>query len=302
MRPMCDGCWRAGSRRCRRTHARVLRVVAALPEPTLAAVEAEAAGGLEAALAADVLVREGDRLRFSHPLIAAVVEERTPPADWRALHARLARAAPGQEQRARHLAAAAPGPDEAVAAALEAAAAEAEARAATAAAAELAERAAELTPDTEPDTKLRRLLAAAEAVVVVEDGPRSRRLLEDALARAEPGPARAQVLHKLAWVVADDSAASLSERALEEAGDDDALLADVHLSAALFISMRGEMPRALEHSPGGGQARGGGRRPVHAREGAQRPGVLPALRWRGRPARGADARGRARARRRRAQP
>jgi len=226
----------------------VLRVVAALPEPTLAAVEAEAAGGLEAALAADVLVREGDRLRFSHPLIAAVVEERTPPADWRALHARLARAAPGQEQRARHLAAAAPGPDEAVAAALEAAAAEAEARAATGAAAELAERAAELTPDTEPDTKLRRLLAAAEAVVVVEDGPRSRRLLEDALARAEPGPARAQVLHKLAWVVADDSAASLSERALEEAGDDDALLADVHLSAALFISMRGEMPRALEHS------------------------------------------------------
>ena len=196
----------------------VLRVVAALPDPTLDAVEAEAAGGLEAALAADILVREGNRLRFSHPLIAAVVEDRTPPADWRALHARLARSAPDQEQRARHLAAAAPGPDEDVAAVLEAAAAEAAARAATAAAAELAERAAELTPDTDPDTKLRRLLAAADAVVVVEDGPRSRRLLEDALARTEPGPARAQVLHKLAWVVTDDSAASLSERALEEAG------------------------------------------------------------------------------------
>ena len=56
------------------------------------------------------------------------------------------------------------------------------------------------------------------------------------------------MLHRLAWVVTDDSAARVAESALEEAGDDDALLADVHLSAALFTSMGGEMPRALAHA------------------------------------------------------
>ena len=115
----------------------LLRVVAALPEPTVGAVDGD---GLEA-LAAEVLVRDGDRLRFSHPLIAAVVEERTPPAEWRAIHTRLAESASGEEERARHLAAAAEGPDEAVAAALAAAAERAEARGSTFAAAELAERA-----------------------------------------------------------------------------------------------------------------------------------------------------------------
>jgi hypothetical protein len=82
----------------------LLRVVAALAEPT---VDAGRRSGLEAALAADVLVRDGHRLRFTHPLIAAVVEERTPPSEWRAIHARLAEEARTPEQRARHLAAAA---------------------------------------------------------------------------------------------------------------------------------------------------------------------------------------------------
>ena len=49
----------------------------ATAEPTVGAVQG--AAGLEEALAAELLVRDGERLRFSHPLIAAVVEERTPP-------------------------------------------------------------------------------------------------------------------------------------------------------------------------------------------------------------------------------
>jgi hypothetical protein len=64
----------------------LLRVVAALAEPTVDAVGED---GLEPALAADVLARHGHRLRFTHPLIAAVVEERTPPAEWRANHAHV---------------------------------------------------------------------------------------------------------------------------------------------------------------------------------------------------------------------
>ena len=229
----------------------VLRFVAALAEPTLAAVEAavDAPAGLEEALAADVLVRDGARLRFSHPLIGAVVEERTPPGEWRAIHARLAELADHPEQRARHLAAASDGTDEDVAAALEAAAGEAATRGATMAAAELAQRAAEMTPDA--DRRLRRLIAAADAAMVVGDGQSARGSLDEVVARAEPGPLRAGALHRLAQLVTDDSALRVAESALEEAGDDDALRAEVHLTACTFATMGGEAPRALHHAETG---------------------------------------------------
>ena len=173
----------------------LLRVVAALAEPT---VDRVPAAGLEEALAADVVVRDGERLRFSHPLIAAVVEERTPPAEWRAVHAGLAEQAEDPEQRARHLAAAVEGPDETVAAALADAAARAEARGATTAAAELARAAAELTPPADEPRRLERLLAAADALMTVGDGQRARASLDEVLERAPAGPARADALHKLA--------------------------------------------------------------------------------------------------------
>ena len=197
--------------------------------------------GLEAALVADILVRDGRRLRFSHPLIAAVVEERTPPAEWRAIHARLAETATGREQRARHLAAAADGPDEEVAAALEAAAGEAEARGATIAAAELLERAAELTPAADAERRIDRLLAAATAAMNAIDGQAARRLVDEVLDENPAGRHRAAALYKLANLVTDDSALRLIEMALDEAGDDDALRAEIHSDAYLFQMMRGEI-------------------------------------------------------------
>jgi DNA-binding CsgD family transcriptional regulator len=237
----------------------LLRRVAALAEPTLGAVAP--ADALEEVLAADVVVREGERLRFTHPLIAAVVEERTPPDEWRAIHAALAERADGQEPRARHLAAAAAGPDEAVASALADAAEQAAARGATMAAAELAERAAELTPDADSPRRLERLLAAADAAMGVADGQRARPLLEEVLARAEAGPVRADALHKLAYLVTDHSALALTEAALEEAGDDEDLRADIGLSAALFAVMTGAMPTAQRHAEAvARQAEAAGRR------------------------------------------
>ena len=228
-----------------------LRHVAALAEPTPERVEAAigSTGGLEAALAADVIVRDGARLRFSHPLIGAVVEERTPPGEWRAIHARLAELTDQPEQRARHLAAASDGPDEAVAAALEAAAGGAATRGATMAAAELAERAAGLTPDA--GLRLRRLIAAADAALVVGDGQSARGSLDEVVARAKAGPLRADALRRLAQLVTDDSALSVAESALEEAGDDDALRAEVHLTACRFAIMGGEIPTALHHAEAG---------------------------------------------------
>jgi DNA-binding CsgD family transcriptional regulator len=223
----------------------LLRTVAALAEPTVDAVGED---GLEAALAADVLARDGHRLRFTHPLIAAVVEERTPPAEWRSIHARLAASATSQEQRARHLAAAADGPDEAVAAALEAAAGEAEARGAPIAAAELAERAAELTPPADAPRRIDRLLAAATAAIDAVDGQGARRLLDEVLAENPVGRQRAHALHKLAYLVTDDSAPRLIDLALENAGDDHLLRAEIHSEAYMFHMMGGSIEVALQHA------------------------------------------------------
>ena len=241
-----------------------LRFVAALAEPTLEAVETAigSAGGLEEALAADVIVREGRRLRFGHPLIAAVVQERTPLGEWRAIHARLAELTDGPEQRARHLAAASEGPDEQVAAALEAAAGEAATRGATMAAAELAERAAELTPPGDEALRVQRLLGAAGATMLVGDGPRARGLLGEVLAREATGPRRADALHKLAYLVTDDSALSLAEQASAELEEEDAaLLAEISISASMFAvwvaawRRRWVMPR----TPSGAPSRAGSR-------------------------------------------
>ena len=162
-----------------------LRFAAAMAEPSAERVERatdDAAGaqrGLEAALAAEVLVRDGDRLRFSHPLLAAAIEELTPPREWAAVHRRLATLAMASEERARHLAAGVDTPAEDVAAALERAAADARARGALGAAAELAERAAELTPAGGVTDRARRVLDAADA----HDGLRGR----PARARADGG-------------------------------------------------------------------------------------------------------------------
>ena len=64
----------------------------------------------------------GDRLRFTHPLLASAVYQKTPLARRRQLHARLATIVRDPEERARHLALSVEGPDDAVAGALEEAA------------------------------------------------------------------------------------------------------------------------------------------------------------------------------------
>jgi DNA-binding CsgD family transcriptional regulator len=221
-----------------------LRIVAAMAEPTFSDVDP---AGVDEALAADVLVRDGDRLRFTHPLVAAVVEDLTPPSEWRSIHARLAESATGQEQRARHLAAAADGPDEAVAIALVRAAAEAGARGARIAAAELAERAAALTPAVDAEVRLRRLLDAGELLMSVGLLQRARALLEEVRREADAGPLHAEALYRLAYLVSDDSGPELVEEALGHAGDDDDLLARIHLSASMFASMSGRLGGARIH-------------------------------------------------------
>lgn len=235
----------------------VVQVVAALAAPTSALVEAAAGSraerGLAEALEASVLVLEGERLRFSHPLLGSAASSRSTPSERRSLHARLAELVPGAEERARHLALAAAGPSREAAAALEAAAHAAHVRGAPAAAAELAERAVQLTPGSDAEDRRRRIIFAAERLVAVGDTRRAAVLLEQARDAAPPGPARAAVLVCLALPTKSSKgwqeALALCHAALVEAEGDDALMARVHLSLAEILRFHGqESGHGLKHA------------------------------------------------------
>ncbi|WP_433203956.1 AAA family ATPase [Dactylosporangium sp. CS-047395] len=148
--------------------------VAALPPPARAALLAVAASDsgdlavvLRVATAEDLRPAEEARLvevadgsvRFRHPLVRAAAYHGASLAERVAVHRALAAALDG-DRRAWHLAAAATGPDEDVAAALEATADGARARGGYGAAAAALERAAELSDS--PGAQARRLLLAAE--------------------------------------------------------------------------------------------------------------------------------------------
>ena len=117
-----------------------------------------------AAAAAEQLLNIGSQVRFRHPLVRSAAYAAGSPEDRRAAHLTLAAATDAQadpEHRVWHLAAAATGPDEDVATALEQAAAKIQARAGLAASAAFLQRSVTLT--AEPGRHTERALAAAFA-------------------------------------------------------------------------------------------------------------------------------------------
>ncbi|MGH3101425.1 MAG: hypothetical protein ACRDPU_10580, partial [Thermoleophilia bacterium] len=77
---------------------------------------------LAPAFEGNVIELDGDRIRFSHPLLASGIYAEAGSAERSALHRRLAGLLPDAEECARHLALGADGPDANVAAELERAA------------------------------------------------------------------------------------------------------------------------------------------------------------------------------------
>ena len=110
------------------------------------------------------LLHIGSRVQFRHPLVRSAAYAAGSAEDRSAVHLALAEATDAQndpEHRVWHLAAAATGPDEIVAAELERTAGAAQARAGLGAAAAFLERSFVLT--TEPTRRADRALAAATA-------------------------------------------------------------------------------------------------------------------------------------------
>jgi DNA-binding CsgD family transcriptional regulator len=204
----------------------VRRRLAALPpsvrEAALLAATDEAAAPIinlhdvQAAEDAGLLQLHRGKVVFSHPLYRLAVYQAASAEERRAAHRRIAGALTGEDERdlrAWHLAAAAHGPDEEAAGALEAAADRAEARGGTAARARALERAAELSV-SEAD-RGRRLYAAARAATWAGATGHARGLLERALPEAQDPLIRADLLHALANIV-DGQGAPVPTALLEQ--------------------------------------------------------------------------------------
>jgi DNA-binding CsgD family transcriptional regulator len=226
------------------------QAVAALADPTVSLVESAVGSdaGLAETLAARVVEVDGERLRFTHPLLGSAVAARQTPARRRSLHARLAKIVPTDEERARHLALGTEEPSGEIASILEEAARSAHARGAPATAAELAEQALRLTPPAHVDDVRRRLLSAADLHSRAGDTDRATALLEPALAAAAQGNDRATVLAHLAGIQpGPHDAVVLYREALAEAEGDDALQAVIHLGLAGVMRFTVGIERDMEH-------------------------------------------------------
>jgi DNA-binding CsgD family transcriptional regulator len=237
--------------------AEPLLAAAALSDASLATIEAalsrEVRDDLRPAVDAGVIELDDERVRFTHPLLASTTYASADAGRRRALHGRLAAALSDPEEHSRHLALSLEAPDADAAQAIEQAAETVAARGAPQAAAELCEQALRLTGSGQSEDASRRRVAAGWYHFVAGDATRARELLESAVERAPAGPAHATALLRLAWLSHHQGdrrvAAGLYSAALEEAGDDPRLRAELHqgLAWCLYL-MREDMRSAARHA------------------------------------------------------
>jgi DNA-binding CsgD family transcriptional regulator len=233
-----------------------LIAAAAHAHPTIAVVETASgvarSTGLTPACDARVVETDGERIRFTHPLLAAGAIEIADPIRRTEIHARLAELLEDPEARAWQLAASVREPDETVAAAIEDAAEHARRRGAPRPAALLLDRARELTPaDLGPDA-IRRGTDAAFLHFEAGDSHRAEAQLRELVAPLSASPERARALAVLARIrlyEAPPEARELFLQVTEEAGDDRPTLAIAHEGvAACSVWMYERFDEAVRHS------------------------------------------------------
>jgi len=235
---------------------RLLMLIAATEpsgDPVLvwrAAERLEIPASAAAAAAADELLQIGALVRFRHPLVRSAVYASASLPDRRAAHLALAEVTDrerDQDRRAWHLAAAAPRPDEPVAAELERSAGRAQARGGIAAAAAFLQRAVELTP--EPAPRSERALAAAQASLQAGALNTAAELLDvaalgplDDLRRARADLVRGQLAMAANW--GGDAAALLLKAATQLEALDPPLARETYLDAWYAALVAGQFTGA----------------------------------------------------------
>ncbi len=190
-------------------------------------------------------VEADGRIEFVHPLFASAVYSAAPAARLREAHGAVADLARDPEERARHLALAAPGPDAAIVRELRAAARHARMRGSPESAAELTGLALRLLPANAP-ARLELQLELAEQLRLASDFPAARALLEELRTTLEPGDLRARALLTLVdidyWRSGESAATALAEEALADARDP-VLKARCHAAVALYAGTV-DLPKA----------------------------------------------------------
>ena len=228
-----------------------LLAASALTHPSAAIVESVSSEeGLAAAEMAGLLHVERGHVRFGHPLYASAVYAGAPSAHRRSLHRRLATLVADAEERVRHLALGASGPDAAVANALEDAAVTARSRGAWGTAGELLELARSLTPAGERHAASRRSVSAAEHHIHAGDRRRARAILEDILAAELDRPNRSRALRLLGEIEYNEESFAAARSVLQTSlldADDAASRALVHLDLA-YAWAASDIEAATEHA------------------------------------------------------
>jgi ATP/maltotriose-dependent transcriptional regulator MalT len=192
-----------------------------------------------------VVTIDGNRLRFTHPILAHGVYTGALPRRRRAMHRRLAELVTEPELRARHLALSDATGEQGTIEALDAAAEIARGRGAPAAAAELLELAIDLGAD-EP----RRRIRCATHYFDASDPGHARQLLDNVVAELPTGPVRAEALHQLGLVrLYDDSfieAADLLETGLLDSAEDEGLRVRILITLSFALLNAGRPDQAYE--------------------------------------------------------
>jgi DNA-binding NarL/FixJ family response regulator len=215
----------------------VLLLVAAASDPTPAmlseAVGADALEMLDPAFGVGLVEQRGNFIRFAHPVLASAIYADVPEHVRREAHRRLANATTSVEERGHHLAYAATEPDPDIAAAIERAGESVRGRGARADATDLLERAAELTPTDEPESRARRLVIAADCSFESGAAQRARALLEQAAELG--GSSRPEALWRLGRILDETEGFDRTRPEWQEAlrAGDLALVVNVRRSMAL---------------------------------------------------------------------
>jgi DNA-binding CsgD family transcriptional regulator len=234
----------------------VVLIIAAMARPTVSALRAadpqppSVDEGLIDAQEAGLLIVDGERVEFVHPLMRSTAYWSAPAARRQAAHARLAEVVHDLEERARHVALMDIGPDPGRAAILEEAAGHARGRGAPLAAAELWELSAGLTPPEDETLLYYRARYAAVERFDAGDVRKGREMLRHLIDTARSPQQQAWTRVELAVRSFNDVGRvdDLLRTALPDVGDHEVFLPNVHANLAWVRLCRLEPSRAVGHA------------------------------------------------------